>query len=179
MCCDWPSLLDRDQEESLCSAAASICEMVWWQSITWMRAACLWWTPAFQSYDEKNSVELGKGQKRENMLCLLWHDRPKLPWFHLYVILLPFIIPYLITSFSLSSYPPALSSSFLPVALLPLCPMISFSRSSSFIDSWQNTQKYKITPFAQPPVKWMTVSARQHRASVKLIIHTKVASHKG
>lgn len=32
---DWPFLLDRDQEKSPFSVAASTCEMVWCQFITW------------------------------------------------------------------------------------------------------------------------------------------------
>lgn len=68
--CDWSSLLDRDQGKSPFSAAASICEMVWCQSITWMRAVCLWWTPAFQTYDEKNSVGLRKGGRKCGLLML-------------------------------------------------------------------------------------------------------------
>lgn len=43
-----------------------------------------------KGYDEKNS-------------SVGLHYRPKLSWFHPYIILLPFIIPYLVFPFSLSS----------------------------------------------------------------------------
>lgn len=69
-CCDWPSLLDRDQEKSPFSAAASICEMVWCQSITWIRATCLWWMPTFQTYEGKNSVGLRKEGRKFGLLMM-------------------------------------------------------------------------------------------------------------
>lgn len=134
-CHDWPSLLWRAcgvwteirKKGCFCGAASSY-DMTWHWSITWMRAACLWWMPNFQN------------------VCCYW---PKSSWVYPYIVLLPFIIPYLVLTFS--------------------WPCVQR----------QNPQRCNISLFAQTSVKHKTVSALQRWASVKLIIHRKVASYKG
>lgn len=65
---DHPSWTEIRKKKSPFSVSASISEMVWCQSITWIRAACLWWTPTFQTYDGKNPVGLRKGGRKCGLL---------------------------------------------------------------------------------------------------------------
>lgn len=109
-----------------------------------------------KGYDEKNSsVGLLKGGRKCVLLMLALSTK---------VVLVSPI--YYSPSFHHSI--PCLS--FLPLSM-PAC--LAFKGGS------QNTQMHEISWFAQTSVKRKTAIALQRWASVKLIIHGKVASHKG
>lgn len=109
-----------------------------------------------KGYDEKNSsVGLRKGGRKCVLLMLALSTK--------------------VVSVSPIYYSPSFHHSIpcLSFLLLFMSPCLAFKGGS------QNTQMCKISRFAQTSVKQKTAIALQRWASVKLIIHGKVASHKG
>lgn len=112
----------RSGMKSPFTGIAPSCEMAWHRSITWMRPACLWWTPTFQSNNEKSSSEgLRKGGRKCGLLMMtlstkvVWISSIYYsPFFHHSTARLP----------SLHAPLPCLLG-LLPIAPLPLCSMLS------------------------------------------------------